>query len=123
MNDSPLETTTEVLDLESLKMRCLGNIDLVERVLSKFTGQLDQDLDALEDAIRTSNAEQAAHVAHRIKGIAASVSAHSLFTNAANAEQRALDQNVAELPDQLNLLRRDRSRLAEYVRLAERQLR
>ncbi len=122
MNDSPLGIT-DVLDLDSLKMRCLGNIDLVERVLSKFTGQLDQDLEALEEAIRTCNAEQAAHLAHRIKGIAASVSAQSLFNNAATTEQRALDRNVSELPDQLDLLRRDRSRLAEYVRLAERQLR
>ena len=43
---------TNVLDLEDLKARCLGNMDLVERVLSKFAGQLDHDLDDLEGAVR-----------------------------------------------------------------------
>ena len=45
----PASTVSDdVLDLEDLKARCLGNLDLVERVLDKFTGQLGRDLDDLE---------------------------------------------------------------------------
>ena len=38
------EAKTCVVDLEALKRRCLGNLDLVERVLGKFATQLDDDL-------------------------------------------------------------------------------
>ena len=73
----------EVLDLEDLKARCLGNMDLVERVLTKFAGQLDRDLEDLEGGGTGRRLSLAAQLAHRIKGIAASVAARSLFDNAA----------------------------------------
>ena len=115
------ESAADVLDFEDLKARCLGNMALVERVLSKFTGQLDQDLDALEEAIRVGDAPEAAQLAHRIKGIAASVAAHGLFDNASTAEQRALDNDITELPEHLSRLRGDRSRLAETLQRTGRQ--
>ena len=52
MSKSTCEHEDTVLDLEDLKARCLGNMDLVERVLSKFTSQLDQDLDELARELR-----------------------------------------------------------------------
>jgi HPt (histidine-containing phosphotransfer) domain-containing protein len=115
MNESTCETEDQVLDFEDLKARCLGNMDLVERVLSKFTGQLDQDLDELEQAVGAGDATLAAHVAHRIKGIAASVAARSLFDDAAIVEERALANGMAGLPEHLNRLRSDRSRLTESL--------
>jgi HPt (histidine-containing phosphotransfer) domain-containing protein len=115
MNESTYEPQDAVLDLEDLKARCLGNMDLVERVLAKFTGQLDQDLDDLEQAVGAGDATRAAHVAHRIKGIAASVAARSLFDDAAMTEERALANSMAELPNDVNRLRTDRTRLAESL--------
>jgi len=122
MNESTCENQDAVLDLEDLKARCLGNMDLVERVLLKFTGQLDQDLDELEQAVGAGDAVRAAHLAHRIKGIAASVAARSLFDDAAIAEERALANGMAELPKDLNRLRSDRSRLAESLARSGRRL-
>ena len=105
----------DVLDLEDLKARCLGNLDLVERVLTKFADQLGRDLDELEVAVHAGDAPTATHLAHRIKGIAASVSARSLFDDAATAEQRALDNELGLLPEQLHRLRNDRSQLVESL--------
>jgi HPt (histidine-containing phosphotransfer) domain-containing protein len=105
----------DVLDLEDLKARCLGNLALVERVLTKFADQLDRDLEQLEVAVQAGNGPAAAELAHRIKGIAASVSARSLFDDAATAEQRALDNEIGLLPEQLHRLRNDRSRLVESL--------
>jgi HPt (histidine-containing phosphotransfer) domain-containing protein len=116
MNHPTGDVAPDVLDFEDLKARCLGNMALVERVLSKFTGQLDQDLDALEAAIHSGDAPEAAQLAHRIKGIAASVAARSLFDNASSTEQRALDNGLAELPEHLNRLRGERSRLVATLR-------
>jgi HPt (histidine-containing phosphotransfer) domain-containing protein len=122
MNDSPCESAEVVLDFEDLKSRCLGNMDLVERVLTKFAGQLDQDLDDLESAIRDGDAAQAAHFAHRIKGIAASVAARALFDDASTTEECALENELAELPDNLHRLRGDRTKLAESLERSGRRL-
>ncbi|HVU89234.1 MAG TPA: Hpt domain-containing protein [Pirellulales bacterium] len=112
----------DVLDLEDLKARCLGNLDLVERVLTKFAGQLDRDLEELESAVRTGDASMAAQLAHRIKGIAASVAARTLFEDAAVAEQRALDNDLGRLPDQLHRLQTDRIKLVETLERSGRRL-
>jgi HPt (histidine-containing phosphotransfer) domain-containing protein len=115
MDQSVQQSDQAALDLEALKERCMGNLALVERVLAKFTGQLDTDLDALERAIETNNADQAAHLAHRIKGTAGSVSARHLYVNASLAEQRAQDKQVAELSSDLARMRNDRLELVETI--------
>jgi HPt (histidine-containing phosphotransfer) domain-containing protein len=115
MDQSVQQADQATLDLEALKARCMGNLALVERVLAKFTGQLDNDLDAFERAIETDNAEQAAQLAHRIKGTAGSVAAGHLYLNASLAEQRAQVKQVAELSSDLARMRNDRLELAETI--------
>jgi HPt (histidine-containing phosphotransfer) domain-containing protein len=115
MDPCAAQTDTAALDLEALKVRCMGNLALVERVLAKFTGQLDADLDELELAIEMHNADQAAQLAHRIKGTAGSVSARHLYENASRAEQRAQDKQLAELPSDLRQMRNDRLKLVETI--------
>ena len=74
MNDIALqEAEAPVVDLEALKRRCLGNTDLVARVLKKFAIQLDNDLAELAKALSGSDAESFALVAHRIKGMSANI--------------------------------------------------
>ncbi len=121
MNDSTYQPAETVLDLEELKSRCLGNMDLVERVLTKFAGQLDRDLVELETAIASGDASQAAHLAHRIKGIAASVAARSLFHDASHAEEHALENELDELPEYLARLQDDRSKLIESLERRSRE--
>jgi HPt (histidine-containing phosphotransfer) domain-containing protein len=104
-----------VLDLEALKVRCLGNLSLVERVLAKFAGQLDADLVELERAIQSHDATQAAQVAHRIKGSAGSIAARNLYENASRTEMRALDMQLAELPRELKRMQSDRGVLLETI--------
>jgi HPt (histidine-containing phosphotransfer) domain-containing protein len=109
------------IDLEALQARCLGNLDLVDRVLAKFTTQVDADLDDLERAIETGNAEQAAHLAHRIKGIAGSVEARDLYADAALAEEIALEKRLADLPNFLTRMRGDRSEVTSCINRVSRQ--
>jgi HPt (histidine-containing phosphotransfer) domain-containing protein len=112
----------EVLDLEDLKARCLGNMDLVERVLTKFADQLDRDLVDLDGAIRVGDSQAAAQLAHRIKGIAASVAARSLFDHASTTEERALENEITTLPEQLHRLRNDQTKLVESLERSGRRL-
>jgi len=109
------------IDLEALQARCLGNLDLVDRVLAKFTTQVDADLDELEQAIGAGNAEQAAHLAHRIKGIAGSVEARDLYADAALAEEVALEKRLADLPDFLKRMRGDRTEVTSCIKRVSRQ--
>ena len=110
------------IDLEALQARCLGNLDLVDRVLAKFTTQVDADLDDLERAIEAGNAEQAAHLAHRIKGIAGSVEARDLYADAALAEEVALEKRLGDLADFLRRMRGDRSEVSSCIKRVSRQL-
>ena len=114
-NQLAAELEAPVIDLEALKARCLGNLDLVDRVLAKFTGQVDADLDEFDRAINDRNSAKAAQLAHRIKGIAGSVEARRLYADAAQAEQRALENRLADLPDDLIRMRGDRSQLDQTL--------
>jgi len=116
MNDIALqEAETPVVDLEALKRRCLGNTDLVARVLKKFAIQLDNDLAELAKALSGSDAESFALVAHRIKGMSANIEARDLSRHAAAAEQCALDREVSELPFCLERMRQERTRIAKSL--------
>lgn len=116
MNDSMPVQDQPVIDLEGLKARCLGNLNLVERVLAKFATQLDTDLAALEQAVLAGDTDSAALVAHRIKGMSANVEARDLFHSATAVERLAKDACVAELPQQLERMQHDRRRIAESLR-------
>jgi HPt (histidine-containing phosphotransfer) domain-containing protein len=111
MRESVLEAEPSVMDYEALKARCLGNLNLVERILSKFATQLDADVDALETAYKAGDAESFALVAHRIKGMSANVEARSLYEIAAAAE-RAARNNSIDLPLQIERIQQERDRLA-----------
>jgi HPt (histidine-containing phosphotransfer) domain-containing protein len=105
----------EVLDWEGLKTRCMGNVDLIGRVLTKFTTELDADLAALESAVAASNCSAVASVAHRIKGMSGSVKADSIHRLAAVAEEDALRGEADLLPERLRQLRNDQRRVAELL--------
>jgi HPt (histidine-containing phosphotransfer) domain-containing protein len=104
-----------VVDLEALKSRCLGNLNLVGRVLTKFTAQLDADLAELARALLSNDAQAFALVAHRIKGMSANVEARELSQYAAKAEQCALLQDVNELPAYLAQLQQERARVNQSL--------
>jgi two-component system, sensor histidine kinase and response regulator len=116
MSDSALkEPEADVVELDALKRRCLGNVELVARVLKKFANQLDSDLAELAKALAGGDAEAFAMVAHRIKGMSANVEARDLSRHAAAAEQCALDHDLSELPLCLDRMRQERARIAKSL--------
>jgi HPt (histidine-containing phosphotransfer) domain-containing protein len=111
-------TEQSIVDLTALKARCLGNVDLVERVLKKFAAQLDGDLKELERALSVGDASTFAAVAHRIKGSSANIEARHLSANASLAERQALTNQVTDLPQCLQQLKQDRHELSESLAAA-----
>ena len=107
MNRELPESHPDVFDLDELISRCLGNIDLAERIIATFQSGFEADLSELEKAVRAQNAELTAGIAHRLKGASASASAHSLRNRMSEIERLARQDNLTEMPLHLEKLRGD----------------
>jgi HPt (histidine-containing phosphotransfer) domain-containing protein len=98
-------THAEVLDLQGLCERCMGNLDLVARVLDKFEQRLPGELAELEQVLELGDAAKIALIAHRIKGCSANISAAGLRQAAAEIEDLSRAGRVADVPACLRNLR------------------
>jgi HPt (histidine-containing phosphotransfer) domain-containing protein len=98
------------LDRDELLARCLGRIDLVERILQRFHNALDEDVKRLEEAVRGERADEVALVAHRIKGASLAVSAHALTACARSLEECASEGRWDDIPVQVERLKSEGSR-------------
>lgn len=77
----------DVLNIEELQNRCMGNLDLVQRVLDKFQTRFPEEVLEIQNALDAGDTEHVARVAHRVKGTSASVSAKGLTQAAAELEE------------------------------------
>ena len=97
------ESHCDVLDVRGLCDRCMGNLDLVQRVLDKFESRLPEELAELERMLELEDDAKVALVAHRIKGSSSNVSADGLRRAAAEIEEMSRAGRVTEvrahLPD------------------------
>lgn len=109
-------STTPPLDCASLVERFLGDWEFVEGILEKFQQQVGVDLEALERSIVERNSEQAALLAHRIKGAAANVSAAEISRVAAELERMGRAAKLDQADEQLAALRSENQRLDEFIR-------
>ena len=110
---------TEVLDVEDLMTRCMGNIEFAGRVLSTFQKLGDEAIADLEQAIAAEEAETLARLAHRLKGASANVAAPGLRTHAAEIERAARQSSLEEIPAHLENLRSEWSRFNATLPLLE----
>lgn len=104
------------IDLMSLLGRCLGNIDLILRVLSSFRNAGKIDFARLEQALERADFETIVEVAHRFKGAAGNVSAPGLRKIAIALEQSGREHNGAAVEQSLNEFRVE---WEEFVRCAD----
>ncbi|MBN2295442.1 MAG: Hpt domain-containing protein [Pirellulales bacterium] len=105
----------ELLNLEGLRNRCMGNIQLVERILNKFQQRMPEELEELEKALELSDTEQIARIAHRVKGTSASVSASTLQQAATEIEDLSRAGRITEIPVRIEQLRGEWDRCNRVV--------
>ena len=86
----------DVMDLAALHDRCLGNLELMERVLDKFEKRLPEELAELERLLELGDAAMIAQTAHRIKGNCSNVSAAGLRQAAEDIEDLGQAGRVAD---------------------------
>ena len=104
---------------DELLARCVGRTDLVQRVVSSFLQQMDQDIPTLVNVVQEGKAEDARQVAHRVKGASANVAAECIRHSAEKLERLAstsqLDDAAANLNDLENSWHSYRDAAASFV--------
>ena len=113
----------EALALDELMEHCMGNLEFVGRVLNTFQRKFGEDLAALEQAVATQDAAEAASTAHRIKGGAANVAARRLAAEAAQIESLARSGSTAGIAPRLGVLACEWDRFAEQLPVEDRSVR
>jgi len=101
---------SEVLNLNELIDRCLGNIELAERLLRRFEDLLEADLDVISQAASAADVELVCQIAHRIKGASANVAAPALVKVAEEIETAAKDADFETIWSRLPVLAAERDR-------------
>ena len=103
-----------LFDREKLLNRCMGNDALVEKLITKFLGQLNDDLQMLGDGLSDNNAEEVVHAAHRIKGASANLSMESLRGILAEIENCARSQDIKGAAEGFHILNTEVLRVREH---------
>ena len=105
----------DVLDVDDLLGRCLGNIEFAQRILGKFQERCDEDLAALEQAVCDGDGESIAHLAHRLKGASANASALGLQKHASEIEHAVRHESIEDVPASLENLKHEWTRFGDAV--------
>ncbi len=102
-------------NLDELLARCVGRLDLAQRVLDKFMLHFGQDMDRLEQNLELGDTEELIRIAHCMKGASASVAASGLLAQVTDIEDLARRNEVDALPPRLVQLRDEWSRFSDSV--------
>jgi HPt (histidine-containing phosphotransfer) domain-containing protein len=77
------------IDTASLLERCMGNAELMTRLLAAFEPEIGREIQQLEDAVKSGDNPRIANVAHTLQGSAANLSAARLSALAREVEHSA----------------------------------
>ena len=105
----------EAVDMMALLGRCLGNFELIMRVMARFRKTGGADLEQLASAIDRSDFAAVVEIAHRFKGAAGNISAAGLHKITAGMEQLGRKQSGTELPELLAQLEVEWEKFLRYA--------
>lgn len=103
----------QVLNLNELVDRCLGNIEFAERLLRRFGDLLDADVEVIAQAAGANDIHLVCQIAHRIKGASANVAAPALVKVAEEIEAAAKDADFETIWSRLPVLAAERDRFQQ----------
>ncbi len=102
-------------DHPSLLQRCMGRQDFADRILQKFRQKALQDVQALREHFKATDAQKIAFVAHGLKGAAANVSAEALREAASALEQAGKAADFSRMEALLASVEAEVRRCEEYL--------
>lgn len=110
---APAQASNAPVDTDDLLNRCLGRLDIVERILNRFQGALDSELAQLEEALLETDTGKVAQIAHRIKGASLAVSAYGLGDCASLIEKSASTSQLDGVQEQVDRMKELRTLIRE----------
>jgi HPt (histidine-containing phosphotransfer) domain-containing protein len=113
--DDQEEEDVPPLDQERLLQHCMGKPAICQRILTIFRDTVPGTLEELKQGLAEGNIEEAARLAHSLKGAAANVVAHSLQGAAFQVEQAAKSGNSRSARLGLEALTRETNRCLRFV--------
>ena len=81
----PGDNSKEYIDVDDALKRVGGNLNLYKKLLGRYIE--GNHMSAFDDALASGNMEEAAHLAHTIKGVSANLSLIKVMNVAADFEQ------------------------------------
>lgn len=115
MNPIRMHGDKAVLNVDELFERCLGHLDFLERILTKFQQHFEEGLDLLEQSVEAQDVDEVVQVAHRLKGAAANVAATCLREKAAEIERLGRNGQLPEIPERVAGIRGEWHRFVAEV--------
>jgi len=93
----------------------MGRQDFADRILQKFRQKALQDVQALREHFKATDAQKIAFVAHGLKGAAANVSAEALREAASALEQAGKAADFSRMETLLASVEAEVRRCEEYL--------
>lgn len=84
------------LDMEQLVRRCMGRIELAERLLKSFESRFPEELTQIEVCLKEGDPSELSRLVHQLKGAAANVSAPDLHAILTRMEQAVRSEQPEE---------------------------
>ena len=103
------------LCVDELMNRCMGEIDFATNVLQSFLDGCDDQMNELDQQLHDGQIEDAAKMAHRIKGSAATVGARPLQATMQTIEMMANDMDTSEIDLQIAQAKKEVMRLKAFA--------
>lgn len=102
------------LDLEQLQQRCLGRMDLVERLLASFERRFPLELVEMENCLATNDIPRLVQLSHQLKGASANIAAPRLHVLMQQMEEAARAGESGAAADLLARLQGEWEQFMEY---------
>jgi HPt (histidine-containing phosphotransfer) domain-containing protein len=103
------------INLDELSNRCLGRVDLLEKLLASFDDYLAPQVDELVRAVEAQNHSAIKSLAHRLKGAALTVAARDLSRSAEELESAASGDSDSDRDQCLRTVLHECERLGAAV--------
>lgn len=115
----PCEAARSVFSRERLADRCMGKLELVDRLVRILAEGLPRDTAEIEAAVDSEEIDRVASLAHRLKGAAANMCAERLSLAAAGLEQAARVCDAEGISESWHGLQREAGLLLEALKRQE----
>jgi HPt (histidine-containing phosphotransfer) domain-containing protein len=112
--DSPKDVhdgAAQVFDRNELIRRCGGDVGIAAHIAARFQLRSERDLQEIEAAVDCAKQDAVVATAHRLKGVAASLSAHRLAECYRTLEMAAREGDLAGAPELLETIKAETARV------------